>query len=180
MQGARRQLAANIYRAAHVTGNFRLRSGLTANEYFDKYQFESDPQLLKAVAEALLPLVPEGVDRLAGLELGGVPIATILAQLTGKPALFVRKKAKDYGTLRLAEGGAVQGRSVLVVEDVITTGGQIMESARELRSMGANIRCALVVIDRLQGGRENLAELGIELRALYTIDDLKAAAPPPK
>lgn len=170
------QLAADIYSAAHVTGRFRLRSGLTATEYFDKYQFESEPALLHRISEALLPRVPPGIDLLAGLELGGIPLATMLAQLTGKPALFVRKKAKEYGTLRLAEGGEVGGRRLLVVEDVITTGGQILESTRQLREMGAEARHALVVIDRLQGGRESLAKAGIDLHTLFTIEDLESAA----
>ena len=95
-------LASRVHASSHLTGSFRLRSGQTSSEYFDKYLFESDPVLLRTIAEALAPLVPHGVDALAGLELGGVPIATMLSQVTGIPARFVRKEAKTYGTCRLA------------------------------------------------------------------------------
>ena len=88
-----------------------LRSGVVSNEYFDKYRFEADPVLLRDIAAALVPLVPAGTEALAGLELGGVPIATVLSQLTGIPAYFVRKEAKTYGTCQLAEGGDVDGRA---------------------------------------------------------------------
>ncbi len=169
------ELAADIHRVAHTAGQFRLRSGLTADRYFDKYRFESDPALLGRIADALVPRIPDGIDALAGLELGGVPIATVLAQRTGKPALFVRKKPKEYGTLRLAEGGDVEGRRLLIVEDVITTGGQILESTGALRDLGADVSHALVVIDRLQGGSANLQAHGIELRALYSIEELERA-----
>ena len=100
----RDDLAAAIYATSHITGEFVLRSGVTSTEYFDKYRFEADPALLRDIAAALVPLVPEGTEVLAGLELGGVPIATVLSQLTGIPATFVRKEAKTYGTCQLAEG----------------------------------------------------------------------------
>ena len=101
---SRSALARDIDRVCRLTGTFQLRSGLTASEYFDKYLFESDPALLRRVAEAMRPLVPEDTDLLGGLELGGIPIVTVLSSITGLPALFVRKKAKEYGTRRLAEG----------------------------------------------------------------------------
>ena len=94
-------LARRVYLAAHLTGTFVLRSGATSDEYFDKYRFESDPRLLRQVAEAMAGLLPEGADGLAGLELGGVPLATVLSQVTGLPAGFVRKQAKPYGTCLL-------------------------------------------------------------------------------
>lgn len=95
-------LAVALHRAAHLEGSFLLRSGRTATEYFDKYRFESDPVLLAAIAAAAAPLVPAGTELLAGLELGGVPVATALSLRTGLPAAFVRKQAKPYGTRRLA------------------------------------------------------------------------------
>jgi orotate phosphoribosyltransferase len=94
-------LAQRVYQASHLTGTFVLRSGATSSEYFDKYRFESDPRLLRELAEAMAGLLPEGADGLAGLELGGVPLATVLSQVTGLPAGFVRKQAKPYGTRRL-------------------------------------------------------------------------------
>jgi orotate phosphoribosyltransferase len=145
-------------------------------EYFDKYRFEADPVLLDAIAEAMVPLVPTGTEVLAGLEMGGIPVVTALGRHTGLPCAFVRKEAKTYGTCRLAEGAEVAGRRVLVVEDVVTIGGQIVLSTEELRALGADVRAALCVIDRQQGGREALAEAGIELLALLTAEDLRTAA----
>lgn len=169
-------LAARIHRAAHLTGTFRLRSGATTDEYFDKYRFESDPVLLRDVGAAVAALVPDGADALAGLELGGVPVAVVVAQVTGLPALFVRKRAKEYGTCRLAEGGEVAGRRLVVVEDVVTSGGQILASTAELRALGAVVDTAVCVVDRESGGRESLAAQGIELRAAVTATELRATA----
>jgi orotate phosphoribosyltransferase len=169
-------LARDIFNRSHLTGEFRLRSGVVAHEYFDKYLFESDPVLLRRIGEALAPLVPaHGVDSLAGLETGGIPIATILSQLTGLPTLFVRKEAKTYGTCRLAEGGEVEGRRLFIVEDVVTSGGAILDSVAELRSRGAVVERAVCVIDRESGGAKNLADAGIELQALFTMTELKDA-----
>lgn len=169
-------LAARIYQTAHLTGKFVLRSGVTTNEYFDKYRFESDPILLRAIAEHAADQIPPGTQVLAGLELGGVPIATALALETGLPVVFVRKAAKPYGTRQLAEGTDVAGRRVLVVEDVITSGGQVALSTADLRERGAVIDEALCVVDREEGGAECLAKHGLRMRALFTAEDLRAAA----
>jgi orotate phosphoribosyltransferase len=171
----RRSLATAIYDTSHLTGEFLLRSGRVSHEYFDKYRFESDPQLLRAIAHALVPYVPEGTDVLAGLELGGVPLAVMLGQMTGIPTAFVRKAAKEYGTRRVAEGAEVDGARVVVVEDVVTSGGQIVASARDLRELGAVVEHALCVIDREAGGADALAAEGIVLRALFTMTQLTAA-----
>jgi orotate phosphoribosyltransferase len=168
----RTELAAAVHEACHLTGEFTLRSGATATEYFDKFRFEARPDLLAAVADALAPLVPEGTEVLAGLELGGIPIVTALSLRTGLPAAFVRKQAKPYGTRCQAEGADVAGRRVLVVEDVATTAGQMLLSTKDLRDGGADVGHALVVIDRLAGGREALAGIGVELHALFTREDL--------
>ncbi|WP_371480640.1 orotate phosphoribosyltransferase [Kitasatospora sp. NBC_00315] len=173
MSQSRIELAGRIRAASHLTGNFLLRSGLTSTEYFDKYRFESDPVLLDAVAEQLAALVPAGTEVLAGLEMGGVPVVTALSRHTGLPAAFIRKKAKPYGTQRLAEGAEVAGRRVLVVEDVVTSGGQVVLSSADLRALGADVRQALCVIDRGQGGADALAAEGIGLLSLLTADDLR-------
>jgi len=122
------RLAADVDACCRLTGEFTLRSGQVASEYFDKYLFESDPQLLARVVAQMSDLLPEGTELLGGLELGGVPIVTVLSARVGLPALFVRKKAKEYGTCKLAEGPAVDGRRVTLVEDVITTGGAVREA----------------------------------------------------
>jgi orotate phosphoribosyltransferase len=169
-------LARQIRAASRLTGRFVLRSGRVADEYFDKYQFEADPTLLDAVAERMADLVPADTHVLAGLEMGGIAVVTALGRHTGLPCAFVRKAAKSYGTARLAEGAAIAGRRVLVVEDVVTSGGQIVISARQLRHLGADIGSAVCVIDRQEGGAEALAAAGIGLRALLTRADLEHAA----
>lgn len=168
-------LARRIHAVAHLTGEFTLRSGRTATEYFDKYRFEADPVLLDGIAARMAPLVPPGTEVLAGLEMGGIPVVTALARHAGLPCAFVRKQAKPYGTCRLAEGTDVSGRRVLVVEDVVTSGGQIVLSTADLRALGAEVSDALCVIDRAQGGTEALAAEGIRLHALLTADDLRLA-----
>jgi orotate phosphoribosyltransferase len=172
----RRELAAAIYRTARLTGTFQLRSGVTSSEYFDKYRFEGDPQLLAAIAAEMAQLVPPRADALGGLELGGVPLATQLSQVTGLPTLFVRKAAKSYGTCQLAEGGVIEGRHIVLVEDVVTSGGQVVESAEALRNLGGVVSEALCVIDREAGGFEALAAAGIRLDPLFRMSELKGAA----
>jgi orotate phosphoribosyltransferase len=167
-------LAARIYEVSHLTGTFKLRSGLVATEYFDKYRFESDPGLLREIAELAATRIPEGTDGLAGLELGGVPVATALSLATGLPLFFVRKEAKKYGTERLCEGGDVDGLHLLVVEDVVTTGGQIVLSTDDLRALGAVITDALCVIDRESGGTDLLVQSGVVLHSLFTLSELSA------
>jgi len=169
-------LAKRVYDTAHITGEFLLRSGAKSNEYFDKYLFESDPDLLKHIAIAMVPLVPKGIDALAGLEMGGIPIATMLSQLTGLPLLFVRKKAKEYGTCKIAEGGQVRGQKLLIVEDVVTSGGAILDAAKALRAEGAELAQVVCVIDRESGGPANLAKVDLILSALFTMSELKKAA----
>ena len=165
-------LARRVRDVSRLTGEFVLRSGRTATEYFDKYQFEADPELLDRLAEQMAVLVPEGTEVLAGLEMGGIAVVTALARHAGLPTAFVRKQAKQYGTARLCEGAEVAGRRVLVVEDVVTSGGQVVISTGELRKLGAHVDHALCVIDRQEGGTAALAAEGITLRALLTREDL--------
>jgi orotate phosphoribosyltransferase len=169
----RAELAAAIAAVSRLVGRFQLRSGITSAVYWDKYRFESQPGLLSAIAAELETLVPPTVSRLAGLELGGVPVATALALRTGKPCLFVRKAAKAYGTMGLVEGGFEQGDRVLVVEDVITSGGQVSESIEAMRRLGLVVEDAVCVIDRDQGGSANLAKVGCRLRALFRQEELE-------
>ena len=173
------ELAARVQAACYLSGRFVLRSGQVADFYFDKYQFEADPTLLWAVAELAAPMIPEGTELLAGLELGGVPIATALSLLTGLPQVLVRKQAKSYGTEKLAEGPAIDGRRVLVIEDVVTTGGQVVMSTEDLRARGALVGAVVCVIDRRtpgQGPADQLEAAGLDVRALFGLQDLMAAA----
>jgi orotate phosphoribosyltransferase len=165
-------LGRRVYAAAHLTGEFVLRSGQTTSEYFDKYRFEADPVLLDEVTAAMVPLIPAGTEVLAGLEMGGIPVVTALGRHTGLPCAFVRKQAKPYGTRRLAEGAETAGRRVTIVEDVVTTGGQIVLSTSELRALGAEITDALCVINRNPVTPAPLTEAGLTLHALLTPEHL--------
>lgn len=161
-------LARDIDATCRLTGEFVLRSGQVSDEYFDKYLFETDPVLLHRVAERMVSLVPDDVDLLGGLELGGIPLVTILSSLTGIPALFVRKEAKTYGTRRLAEGASVTGRRVLLVEDVLTTGGAVRNAATALRCDGALVDTVICAIDRTVSGSDPFATDGISIHAVLT------------
>jgi orotate phosphoribosyltransferase len=167
-------LAADVDALCRLSGEFTLRSGQVSHEYFDKYLFESDPALLARVAAAMVPLLPEGTDLLGGLELGGVPIATVVSARTGLPALFVRKQAKEYGTCKLAEGPDVEGRRVTLVEDVITTGGAVRDATLALRERGAVVETVVCAIDRSPADQDPLADVGLEVRAVLTKADLDA------
>lgn len=169
----KKELAKKIYEVAYLTGTFKLRSGQTSHEYFDKYRFEARPDVLKEIAIQLAPLIPKGTEVLAGLEMGGIPIATALSLQTGIPCVFVRKAAKDYGTCQFAEGLDVQGRNVCVIEDVITTGGQVVLSTKDLRSLGANVQNVLCVIHRGSGEEPKLKEIGLNMTALLNMQELK-------
>lgn len=168
-------IPAEINRKAKLTGRFTLRSGRTSDTYFDKYQFESDPSLLKAIAAEMASLVPNGTEVLAGLEMGGIPVVTVMSQITGLPSAFLRKEPKAYGTCRYAEGADLNNKSVVLVEDVVSSGGAILEAVEALRRDGIRPLIALCVIDRQSGGRESLEKAGIELRSLYTMAQIEKA-----
>ena len=142
------ELAAAIFRSCYLEGDFLLRSGRRSREYFDKYGFESSPELLRAVAGFLARLIPPSTEILAGLETGGIPIATALSLKTGLPCRFVRKESKAYGTKRLCEGGEIRGKKLCLIEDIVTTGGQALDSLKKLKADGALIPAVLCVIFR--------------------------------
>jgi orotate phosphoribosyltransferase len=168
-------LARDIDARCRLTGEFVLRSGQVASEYFDKYLFETDPTLLRRVAEQMVQLLPSDVDLIGGLEMGGIPIVTVLSAQSRLPALFVRKQAKTYGTNKLAEGPDVAGRRVTLVEDVITTGGAVRDATQALRAAGAVVETVVCAIDRSPGEDNPLADVGLEIRSVLTKADLDAA-----
>ena len=176
MRVDRAALARRIKAVAYLTGQFTLRSGAISSFYWDKYRFESDPAILTAVTEAMLPILPASYDKLAGLELGGIPLATSLSIQSGKPCLYVRKAAKPYGTSNLVEGGHQSGERVVVVEDVITSGGQVCMSVQQMREIGFVVEDVVCAIDRQQGGREAIEGIGCSLRALFTLAELDELA----
>ena len=168
------EIARAIRDVARIHGTFTLRSGAVSDTYFDKYRFEADPALLKRIGRALVPLIPKEATVLAGLEMGGIPIVTMLGQLTGLPTAFLRKEAKTYGTCRYAEGAELKGERVLMVEDVVSSGGAIIDTLNMLRGDGIEPMGAICVIDRETGGAGNLANVGLELAALLTMSRLES------
>ncbi len=169
-------LASRIDARCRLTGEFVLRSGQVANEYFDKYRFEGDPVLLRQVAKAMVALLPEDAEILAGLELGGVPIATAMSLECGLPAVFVRKEAKAYGTCLAVEGGDVDGRKVVLVEDVITTGGAVADGAGLVEQAGAQVIGVVCAIWRGEGDPAIAKRLDLPVRAALTKDELDHCA----
>src|SRR4051794_27577798 len=167
-------LARDVDARCRLSGEFTLRSGQVSGEYFDKYLFETDPDLLARVAARMVPLLPAGTDLLGGLEMGGIPIVTVLSAQTGLPALFVRKQAKAYGTCKLAEGPDVAGRRVTLIEDVVTTGGAVRDATVALREAGATVETVVCAIARSPGDDNPLADIGLEVRSVLTKAELDA------
>ena len=169
------ELGAALREAAYLEGDFLLRSGKRSRYYLDKYRFETRPDLLAALGERIAAAVrdhaPEAT-RLAGPELGAVALATAGSLASGLPFLIVRKAAKDYGTTKRVEGVYEQGECVCVVEDVVTSGGALLDSIDALREAGLIVRTAVCVVDREEGGAEALARQSVELRPIFVAAEL--------
>jgi orotate phosphoribosyltransferase len=161
-------LARDVDRKCRLTGRFELRSGISTTEYFDKYLFETDPALLRRIVDRMIPLVPEKTEVLGGLEMGGIPIVTMLSQTTGLPAVFVRKEPKHYGTNKLAEGIDVDGKNITLIEDVITTGGAVRNATLALRALSADVSVVLCAIDRSGSDGAALADIDVGIRSVFT------------
>ncbi len=169
----REELARAIKDAAYLEGDFVLSSGKRSKYYLDKWRFETDPGLLREIAKALSDLLPSPPpDRLAGVELGGVPLVVAVALETGIPYLIVRREAKEYGTGREVEGLFEQGERVVLVEDVLTTASQAISAAQRLTRLGLEVERVVYVIDREEGAETNLREAGFEPLMLFRKSDL--------
>lgn len=168
----REELAKRITDTALLRGEFTLRSGRTSNYYLDKYRFETQPDVLRALGELFAKRVSPDVARIAGAELGAVALAAATSLVCGKPFVIIRNQKKDYGTSKLIEGVLESGESVLVVEDVVTSGGQVLEGAKSLEGAGAKIDRIVAVIDRQEGGREAIEAAGYKFESLFTTADL--------
>ncbi len=165
------QLIDRIRETALLHGDFTLRSGRKSKYYLDKYLFETQPDILTALGQRLATHATDA-DRLAGAELGGIPLVTAAAMACDKPSVLIRNSKKDYGTAKQLEGRLKAGDRVLLVEDIVTTGGQIIEAARVLRDNGAKVTAVVAVIDRLEGGRENIEAASLTFHSLFTKTDL--------
>ncbi len=177
-EAERRELGGRLIDRAYLTGDFVLRSGRRSNYYLDKYRFETEPVLLdglgRLIAETVAAHAPEAT-LLAGPELGAVPLAAVASVHSSLPFVIVRKAAKDYGTAKRIEGVFEPGQRVCVVEDVVTSGGALLDAVEGLRAAGMDVSAAICVVDRQEGGAEAIAAAGVRLAALYTIADLGVA-----
>ena len=171
----RDDLARALRDAAYLEGDFVLRSGRRSTYYLDKYRFETRPEVLAPLGEALADAVHEhepDADRLAGPELGAVALAAAASLESGLPFLIVRKAAKDYGTANLLEGGYEEGECVCLIEDVVTSGGAAIEAVKALRAAGLRVSNAICVVDREEGGVDELARHAVRLRPLFRASEL--------
>ena len=165
------ELARRMKQVAYLEGDFVLRSGQRSKFYFDKYLFESQPDILAELGRRLAQHAGDA-ELIAGPELGAVSLAAATSMACGKPFVIVRKKTKDYGTSKLIEGPAVAGKRVLLVEDIGTTAGAALEAAATLAEAGATVTRIVFALDRLQGARENVEKAGFHFEALLTKTDL--------
>ena len=173
----REQLAEAIRQTSVLHGDFTLRSGKKSTFYVDKYRFATRPDILREVGILLAAHAIEAeADRIAGAELGGVPLAAAASLACEKPFLLVRNEPKQYGTSNRLEGDLNPNDRVLLVEDVMTTGGQVIEAARVLTDAGATVVRVVGVIDRGEGAIDNIAAAGFEVKSLLTIADLGLGA----
>jgi orotate phosphoribosyltransferase len=170
--GEREGLARDLVAASYLKGDFILRSGKRSDRYFDKFLFETDPALLKRIGAHLAGLVPKKTQRLAAPELGAVLLGGAVSMETGLPLLLVRKEAKGYGTGKQLEGRFNAGERVTVIEDVVTTGGDSIRSVQVLRDAGLDVIHLVVVLDRGEGGDENIRAARIPYSPLFRITDL--------
>jgi orotate phosphoribosyltransferase len=169
----RKELGRALVKASYLKGDFVLRSGRRSNRYFDKFRFETDPALLRSLGQHLAALVPKETQRLAAPELGAVLLGGAVSMETGLPLLLVRKEPKGYGTSKQIEGIFEHGDRITVIEDVVTTGGDSLRSAQVLRDAGADVIHLIVVLDRGEGGEDNIRDAGIPYTPLFRIQDLE-------
>ncbi len=168
----REELIKRIKETAYLEGDFTLRSGKKSKYYLDKYLFETCPDILKALGAEFAEYVTDDVTLIAGAELGGVALAAATAMETGKNWIIVRNSKKGYGTGKMIEGMLKAGDVILLVEDIATTGGQVLEAAKIITDAGAKVSNIVCVIDRKQGAAENITAAGYKFESILTKDDL--------
>jgi orotate phosphoribosyltransferase len=171
----REDLAAALREHAYLEGDFLLRSGKRSRYYLDKYRFETQPELLRALGEQIVSRVREhepDAARLAAPELGAVTLAAAASLASGLPFLIVRGQAKEYGTMNRIEGVFEHGERVCLIEDVVTTAGALIETLHALRDAGLEVETAICVVDREQGGAEALAHESVALRPIFRASEL--------
>ena len=165
-------LAKKIADTAVLHGDFTLRSGRKSTWYIDKYLFTTQPDILRVLGEMFANNISSSTTLLAGAELGGIPLVTTVALASGLPCIFIRNQKKEYGTSRQLEGKLSGDDNVVIVEDIATTGGQVLEAAEIIKESGATVEAIIAVIDRCEGARENIESAGYQFVSLFTTQDL--------
>jgi len=168
-----RELGRDLVKVSYLKGDFVLRSGKRSNRYFDKFRFETEPDLLRRLGKHLAALIPKETQRLAAPELGAVLLGGAVSLETGLPLVLVRKEPKSYGTSKQIEGLLEPTDRITLIEDVVTTGGDSLRSAQVLRDAGADVIHLVVVLDRGEGGEENIKNAGIPYSPLFRVQDLE-------
>ena len=169
-----RDLGLRLLAASYLEGDFLLRSGRRSTFYLDKYLFSTQPDLLRDIAAGLAAKLPAhgDFDLLAGPELGAVAIVAAVSLACDTPFVIVRKGAKGYGTDKSLEGRAEPGQRVIMIEDVVTSGGAALMAADKLREAGLTIDTLLCVVDREEGGRAQIEAKGLAFDPLFTATSL--------
>jgi len=165
-------LAARVKETALLEGDFTLRSGKKSKYYFDKYLFETQPDILETMGAEIARRIPAGTQRIAAPELGAVALGAAASLASRLPFFIVRNAKKEYGTGKQIEGVLKAGEKVVLVEDIITTGGQVLEAIKVIRGMGATVDTVIVALDRQEGGRAAIEAMGCTVASILTKQDL--------
>jgi len=175
MQNKKKELIELLEKKEVVKfGKFKLSSGKESNYYVNMKMAITDPQILKSIAEIVSSQISKNeIDKIAGPALGAIPIVTAISLESSIPMLMIRKAKKNYGTSELIEGELKEGDSVIVVEDVTTTGNSLIKAIKAVEENGGIVKSAVVVVDRAEGAMENLKKEGILLEPLISIEDFK-------
>jgi orotate phosphoribosyltransferase len=168
-------LLLNIKKIAYLEGDFVTRAGKKTNYYIDKYLFETEPSILAPLSIELAKLFPNknSYDRIAAPELGAVPIAAVVSTILNKPFIIVKKQSKEYGTQNMIEGKYEAGEKVIILEDILTTGGAALRALEVLKKANLDAKQIIGVVDREEGARENIEKLGLIMTSLFTKTDLQ-------
>lgn len=171
----RSELLSALKKVAFLEGDFTTRAGKKTSYYIDKYRFETTPTVLEPLAQHLAQLLPDPstYDRLAGPELGAVPLVALVSVLTKKPYVIVRKESKGYGTNNRLEGLHTPGERVVVLEDILTTGGAVLSACAALMDAHLKVVHIIGVVNREEGAFENIEAKGFTVSALFSTTDLK-------
>lgn len=172
MTVSKQQLIQSIKSVALLHGDFTLRSGKKSNYYLDKYLFGTRPEILKELVPFIVEKLPPQYDRLAGPELGAITLTTATAMAVNKPFVLVRKAAKEYGTAKAFEGEIKAGEKIVIIEDILTTGGAALDAAKRLRDFGCDVVKIIGIIDRQEGAFENIKAAGFIADAVINKTDL--------